>query len=533
MGDRKNIFRDFWFWPAMLAGGFFLMLTLWYGSGVNSAIFSYAAWVWKHYHLPPYVGAWDPSFPGIFFIHQLALELFGAGFFGFRLFDFVVQMSSLCMIFYLSRRLANASIAGFFAALSYGIYYFGLGSLESGEQEGFLLWLLLLTMVVSVGLKERGLLRAFLSGILLGLALTLQPIYGLCGPVFGVWFFRQGLRNRPGRVWVELGVFKFSWLLPALAIIFYYWRLGYPGRLFQAAVSFNWFFLRASDFSVFGAQPQWAMAITVVNYIFMQQPVVMFSALLAVLLAPKTLKDPETRSVYRVLSALIIIGLASYLIPGKYFPHQLTVFFGLLMVLSGAGLAGVGSELKNHDSGVRGGIFAGTFYLAIAGFMLLYINPKSVDFAALYSFGSLDRAHSAGNNFDAYYYRLAKQLKPVLQDKDEVEYFGWQPLLPYLLEKKIPSRFCSVPYLVMRSKDGETDPLQREWINEYSDAVIKARPRFFLISGNVPEWEMYNLKGPGLKQALHENFPELEKFWASNYLFKGRSGEIEVYELKP
>ena len=84
MEKPQSLLKDRFFWFSLLVGGFFLSLLLWLDFGPDQASFSYIAWVWKQYHLLPYIGAFDGDFPGIFIIHRLALELFGTSALGFQ-----------------------------------------------------------------------------------------------------------------------------------------------------------------------------------------------------------------------------------------------------------------------------------------------------------------------------------------------------------------------------------------------------------------------------------------------------------------
>ena len=145
---------------AILLGGFFLSLTLWYSFGMDQSLYSYGAWVWTHYHLPPYLGVFDQNFPGIFIIHRLAFAIFGESIIGFRVFDLLVQLSSLTMIFYLSKRLSGSGVAGFLSGVFYGIYYFGLGNFDTGQREAYILWLFLISLIAGVTLKKRAWSRA-------------------------------------------------------------------------------------------------------------------------------------------------------------------------------------------------------------------------------------------------------------------------------------------------------------------------------------------------------------------------------------
>jgi len=530
MEKRGTVLTDRYFWLAMVAAGFFLSLTLWFGFTMDQAIFNYVAWVWKEFQGPPYVAAWDHSFPGIFIIHRLVLEIFGPSFFGFRFFDFLVQLSSAGMIFYLSRKFSGSSPGGFFSALAYSIYYFGLGGLETGEREGFILWLLLSSLVLSIGLQGRVLLRSALVGLLLGFAFQLKPTFGLSWPVFGVWFWAQGIHKRPRAVLGELFIFSLACVLPSLLFALFYWRIGHFNDLYQAIIWFN-FHIYGSTTEAIRGLSRGMLTVAIANSFFLKEPAVLIFGGMGILLAWANRDRPEPQPFFRVLLALIAVGLSSFIIQAKFFPYHLIPFFGLMMIFAGSGIYWLARELKDQASGLKSRLDPAFFYLAVVLLLIAGINPKLLDSAAAYSFRSLDQAYSSGSSYDAYYYRAAKYMRSFISEQDRIEYFGWQPLLPYLLRKKLPSRFCCVHHLLMRQKNGRISELQEKWIQEYTSEVISARPRFFLVSDLVPGWEVFNLEYPSLKRALKEKFPELQNFLNQNYKLKTKLGEIEVYEL--
>jgi hypothetical protein len=140
----------------------------------------------------------------------------------------------------------------------------------------------------------------------------------------------------------------------------------------------------------------------------------------------------------------------------------------------------------------------------------------------------------------ADHYLAAQYLKPLLKRQDQVEVFSYHPLLALELKRKLPSRFCSVVNLLLRPRDGREKALQKKWRGEYSDAVIAARPRFFVISDPVfPKansnylFAVFNMPDDTLTQALSRQFPELERFLHENYRLLNKFNYTEIYELNP
>jgi 4-amino-4-deoxy-L-arabinose transferase-like glycosyltransferase len=173
------VLKDRFFWLSLLLGGFVLSFTLWFSMGADAGMLGYCSWVWVHYNLPPYVGCVTENFPGIFIIHWLILKIFGESVPGFRAFDFLVQLGSLMMIFYIARRLFQSGLAGFLGVLLYATYYYNLDYGFTGEREGFILCLTLVALIIHLALERRFLLRAGLVGLLVGFCFLIKPTAGL------------------------------------------------------------------------------------------------------------------------------------------------------------------------------------------------------------------------------------------------------------------------------------------------------------------------------------------------------------------
>jgi len=228
--------KDRWFWFSLLAGGLILLPTLWFNLTMDQSIYAYGAWVWKHYHLPPYIGTWDQNFIGIFLLQRLALELLGETVAGFRAFDLLVQLGTLAMIYYLSVKLSGERLAGFLADIFYSIYYYGLGSLHTGQREGFVFPLLLLSVIAGVVWEKRSWRSVMLAGLALGLAFQIKPFYGLAWPLFAGWIFFQRPERLGAWAWGQAVVSGLCFLAPTLLIVLYYAQGGWLKELYRATL---------------------------------------------------------------------------------------------------------------------------------------------------------------------------------------------------------------------------------------------------------------------------------------------------------
>ncbi len=531
----KIIFKDKWFWASIFCGGFFLALTLWYSFGMDQAICAYMAWVWKDQHLAPYLGSWDLTYPGIFVIYRLAMTLFGESILGFRIFDLIAQLLSLAMIYSLAKKLSGSQPAGFLSCLFYGIYYFGLGRWSAGNREVYVLWLFIASLLVSF--SWQGLRRAVAAGLLIGFAPLIKPPYGLAWLVLGIVFLTEGLRQKRKIPWRELAIYSVCCFLPAAIFILYYLELGRLNDLYRALIWYNFqIYLKLAALAT-GGDPYLKFS-SLVKLFLLEQPLLLFSAIFFL-----SFKAAERRAwdqgfkLFLAIVSLCLVSLIALVIQAKYFSYHLIPFWGLIAILSGPAFYRIGSRLKSPEPNLRNRLVSGFFYAAVILLMTLNIKPEQLSFAAKYCFRAVEPAYySRYESASDYalvsnYYLPAQYLKPLLKPRDQIEVFGVQPLLPFLLKKKIPSRFQNIQHLVYTPPGQTISDTQKQWIAEYTQAVIMARPRFFIVTDQQIPLSV-DLSQPTVQTALSEQFPELNRFLRENYSPLRKFGLTEIYRLQ-
>jgi len=533
MKDYKLI-RNKSFWFTLLCAGFVLSLTLWFDFGPDQAIYSYIAMVWKKYHLLPYVGAFAYNFPGTAILHRLVLEIFGNSMLGLRIFDFLGQSASLVMIYYLAFRLSGKGSAGFLAGMFYSIFYIGLNAFNTAQKDDFVLWFLLAAVCITLYLENWRWLGKILTGLLLGFAFLLKPTYGLTWPVLGIWFLVNEFKARPKLIWAELLAYSLSCLLPALVIILIYWQANQLKELYWSTIWYGFeIYAKIAPVSFPGRIIKGM--IFILYSLLNQTPLTLSAAGFGILFGIRNWRELKRRKEFSLVLLMMISAYISCWAQGRNNPYHHTPVLGFAFILSGAGWAWMGSQLENRGSIFLNKIFAWTLYLFLVVLMLAGLPGKQLKFFALYPYRGLERAYAHQEHiFDLEDQRAAAAyLKPLLRPEDQIEYLGWHPFLPYLLGKKIPTRFCAVSHLLMRHYDGQLRPRQVEWRKEFVSSIITARPRFFIISTYKPRGETMLLKNYDLKSVMENEFPELYRFFKENYRLVKLIGLIEIYELVP
>lgn len=480
--------------------------------------------MWRNYHLPPYIGSWDVNFPGIFIVHFLEQEIFGETIIGFRLFDFFFQLISLCFLYYLSKRVSGSSVAGFLSCLYFSIFYINEGFFV-GDRENYVFSFLLASVALGFLLEKRVFLRAVVVGLFLGFAFMIRPTFGLSLLIFGSWFLWEGLKNKNRFVvFVEALIFALSFSFIFLVFISLYLSRGYFNELKNLILYHLKIYTNTRPplayegvlFSFFN----------LLSSVFQKEPILVFSVILAIFVRSRA----QENKLFLILIFMIIMSLLSYLFQGGFAEYHLVPFWNFLMVLSGISWSWIGNQLKAR----RG--FSSLFYLSLIVLIILNLSPDRLEFVLRYGFRNFEKAYSSGlgSSLDkqlSYHYLTAEYLKPLLREDDKIEVFARTPLIPYLLKKKLPSRFSCVQHLVYSSVKKETSPLQRQWIIEYTSAVLSARPRFFIIT-DEPFVRNVSLSVPFVRQALIEKFPELVEFLKKNYKLRQKFGTVEIYEYE-
>jgi hypothetical protein len=521
----KAILRDKYFYAAFFIGAFILLLTLWFGIGVDAAEYSYCAQVWQHNHLPPYVGCMEKDWPGIFILHRVSL-LFGESALGFRIFDALFQLGCLVMIFYLAKRVSGLSIAGFLATTLYALYYYKLWFPMVGEREGFVLFFILLGIMGGLLFEKKVLLRAAFVGLVSGFVFLVRPAYGLVWPVFFIWFLHDGLDRKEGKTWLGLGVFILCCLMPSLLVIFYYFLIGHLRDLYELTVVFV--------FQVYSKLPQYVGAEnTGISMGYGAMPGFLLKEMLrenlpallgAVAGVPLvwTFGPKQERKILGVLLVMVAVSAISVIVQRGVWEYHRTVLWGFLIIFAGSGYGLALGKVKGQGSLARVSV-SGLLCLLLIGLVVLRIPGEVRGFATRYSFRPLKDAYMAQYPLPI---EAAEYMKLVMHPEDELYYFGNISMLPFLIGKKLGAPFPFTTHLFQTIPGRGLHPLQEQWKRQYVETFFKLKPRFFIYDDaclQCPE--------QSFRPVFAKNFPELSAALEKNYHLVKNFDKIEIYDM--
>jgi hypothetical protein len=535
MLDNQDLPGVFWkdkhLWALLFTGGFILLLTVWYGFSMDQAIFTYGAFLFKHYGAPPYLGIWDHNMPGIYIIHGLGLYLFGDSIFAVRLMDFLFQIGNIIMIYYLARRLSGAGTAGFLAGLCYSIYYFGLGMSDSTQREGYILFCILLGLILSLVWKDRVWLRAIFCGLFLGFTFLLKTVMGAVWLVFFAWYLLEGLGQKRKSVWLELALFCAMLALPTAVIAAYYWHVGGLSELYLDNFWYNYAVYAKLKYPARYIQLHF-FVVMLPWHLMVDQPLLLIPGCFGVIYG--LAGGSRERKLIAALAALMAIFAGLFFLQDKYSRYHLIAFTGLLSIFCGWTFQKLGSAI-GAAPGWKASWLRKSFY-ALTAVILIFQYPAEISYSLDYAFRNPERGYLKGMELPGdkitaqMHYQAARGISRFLQKGDTIGFYGMYPLIPFLLKKPLPSRHCSIQQMVYMPVNGKITINQLRWRQEYIESTIRARPTYFILA-NTDLGLPTDVPSNNLKDALVQDFPELNAFLQANYSRVANFGLTELYRL--
>ena len=497
----------------------FLLLIplLWYGLGEDQGLYSYSAWVWRNWGHAPYAYCFDQNFPGIFLIHYFVQSVFGESVTAFRFFDLIWQTATALMVYLVTAKIFKKSISGLLASAFYSISYVNLGPWNTGQRDGFLLltYLICFWLFMEEKQEKRALIRALISGLLLGFAFMLKPVAAIAGLIFLALIFKTEKRK-----YLSSLVFLAACPLPMLLVIAYYWRIGALKDMYEALILFN--FKVYSSALVFDLKGM-INGITLKSYLLSNCLILLGGILLYI----QRKKIPDDSRVYATWLLLIFLGsYLGYLAQSKYYFYQQAPVWGLLCLLGAGGWSLTIDFIdEKWPIQIKTRTFIITFLLILCTIFLikpfiheylvkaLRVSPREGQ--RLYPF--YDVCLQAGNYVDAH-------SKP----GDKLQVWGGGAIVNYLARKESPSRFSSTLYFILRPGPNRRAPLQKNFGQELLDAARKDPPLYFIVE--LLPHPVFGIESD--KQVLVADYPEIWAFVTANYSLETKISFMEIYRRK-
>jgi len=518
--DSQSKDRAFLF-LSLVVSFLILLPLLWYGFGADQGIFSYSVWIWRKFGQAPYTYVFDQAFPGIFLIHYFVQAVIGESVTSFRVFDLAWQSATAAVIYLVTFSIFKNRLAGLLASIMYSFFCLELGPWNSGQRDGFLtlLYLLSFWLLTRQEAARKILWQPILAGFLIGFAFLIKPTAALLALVFMVMIFKNARPRLPA-----ISAFCFSCALPSLAVIIYYWRLDGLKDLYQVLFEFN--------AEIYAGSMIMPLSLAVKGIILMRlwsgNLGILIGALLLALFWKKVRVGNGSGCFWLLL--IFLAAYAGYIAQGKYFIYQQAPVWGLLCLFSGAGWAET-FELLAAKTGAskRAGAFAASVLIILLAVSLF--NLELLKFLSQ----ALPLKPSQGQKVFTYYKfcaLAADYVRVRAAPQDKVQVWGNEALINFLAKRRAPTRFPQTFPLLLKPKQHGKNAFQKGLAEQFLESLKKDPPVYFLVA-NEP------YLGFGInstKRVLIDDYPQVwdfinEKYWPE-YQMRYPDGGIEFYRIK-
>ena len=504
---------DWYCVSAIVGAAVILLVTLLLPLGFDNDVYQSMAWALYAYHGLPYLASWDMNFPGIVFIHWASIALFGSSDFGFRLFDYLVQIVFAAMYFRLLRRWLSP-FESLVAVVVYAVgYVHGAWGIE-GQRDAFAVFFLVASALVLFRMRERvpGGWSAVTLGVLSSAAILIRPTYGLFAIVLAALVWSLNTR------WQHVLSYLFGHvMLWTFFLVPYALTDGGISQFYHSTISFN--------LDIYSR-------IRVGNGVFsMSNLVYWILALLGLVLPARCPTRYEKRNIERFDRKFMVLfamcAIISPMVMGKYFTYHLLAAQTILIPLACVGL------LKTLDYVP----WRNARHVAIAASLV-------VPLGLLYP-RHLIRYYASGlHSGEPLHYTYAKVLSDSLfglaaQEEAvryldariggsaKVEYVTLFPALSWRLGHPTATRFTTIVPLARAS---EAPPLYvKVWQKEFIDSIQSAKPSYVILSRSHEWWPFVH----AYADSVAHQIPGFDEMLATRYQLDTVIRGFELYRLRP
>ncbi|WP_157994793.1 hypothetical protein [Paracoccus tegillarcae] len=444
----------------------------------DQSLFDYIAWsrLQGDYY---YVGVAEQNWPGMMFIHEIGIRIFGVAFWTFHAFDFVLlQILTGAGMLLLYR--ARFRIAPWVFLLLYPAVYVTAGWWMAGQRDIVAMGLLVAAAALTLPAVSRdsdGFAACFLSGAVIFLAVITRPTYLTFLALLmllELGLFLTG-QQRFKRASLRALMMFTGFALPLGLLILQGQRIGALDDFYQQTILFN----------IEGYQvPQSRMRLFEPMFVLLTKSWHWITLLAAVGVALWLWTKGLSRALILILGLFATI-LISYFVQNKGFGYHLGGLLTLFCLLVGVSFDRVGeAAMQARTSSARllnGGLLLGMALLAAAGTgkKILGTAPDMSGDQA-YVLAPNDEL-SDGPDWDEISQVVAMIKSETTQD-DHILQWGRDFSIPFLAERRSSIRFVSTPALdVMTPSFSGYDA----WLDEVTRDLVDKRPAFIIVTKEV------------------------------------------------
>ena len=491
--------------------------TLTYRMGLDHGVFAYMGaelldgrW--------PYVGTWDHAFPGLVFLHGLEIFAFGKSIAMFRLFDLLVQLTTVALVYRIAR-VVTGGTGAYLAAAIYALIYQGWGPWNTAQREGFgMPFVLLGYWLCLTAERRRAVVTAGGIGLALGFAALIKPTLLTLGLFYAPLIRRLDRAAVRPVLAAALGL-----LAPCAGVLIVYWAMDALVPLYEACIAYQ---AQVYVHRLRGDDPLWLYWLSKLRRLGGH-------TLGLALVVPLFLAwGPARRQRVMLFLGYLGAGFAVF-VQGTFAGYHHLPGLAIGSILVGT-LFSQAVTVVVRDSAVRVGGLRITTRLLLAQAVIVAALPfywERERLADLLGFRFLAPPRAGefriGTVFDfTESYDVARYLRERTDPGDAIQVWGHESLVYYLAERDAASRFQTSNPLVMRVPGQPITPMQRRWREEFLRDVAARRPRYIaVVTGDAWWWA----PGERTSEQLLDDFPEWDSFIRDGYVPDGRVGRFLVY----
>ena len=454
--------------------------------------------------------------------HALALVLFGHNMTAIRWLDLLITIGvaaglvSFCWLTFRSRAIALCTVFLFVSS------YFALDYWNTAQTDGWTLLPTVLSMLGVVLLNREGdrISGSFcaglllVSGMLIGVAVFYKYTVGLILPAACLTLFLGGTGRarilRPALVGTGFGIV-------CLGVLVWLHASGAWEGFLDSQIRLNKVYAGVRSGPAESAQ-------RFLRVLYSMWPPLCSLSVLALVLAGvrrKKLRSAEAGGLILV-GGWVIAALASPVVQGKYFAYHLLPLLAPMAILAGWGLVCLWEIFATHLRRTSGAVLCVVAVLALT-FSFTHFAKWQQGIQILSGQTALREYWRTSKRFEYPDFALrddlalAQFLEDRIQDGDRVNIWGFEPLVNFLVDAPLVSRFLySYPCV-----EGSGLPQFRA---EYIEALRRDPPEFFVVQrGDAVPHSTGHARD---SYTTFENFEELKALIERKYRLIGSAGRV-------
>lgn len=493
---------------ALLLLGIFAVLvgivSLWWPFGWDAGIFTWVGDTIRHGGLP-YRDAWDQKGPFSFYTYALlqGLDPSGDTMWPLRALDLVLVVAAAAAMVDIVRRLVPGT-AGLWAAIVLVLGHYVTDFWNTAQPDGWIAFLSTIGMALLLRPDfEEKWWPGIASALLMGIGMLQKPTFAVLIPLPALAVLL--LRARPMRWRLErAGAYTAVALLPMLAGILWFWRLGILSSVVEGYLLLNLEIARALVGGVGRAVP-W----TLYRGLETRMALVIPAAIVG--LAWLWRADRRAALLLGAWSLGALLGIASQ---RRYWAYHWHPVYWSLGPLAAVGFVVLARQLGGAARGVAGALLVRSSVAMLVFVLVLPLQVHVRDWLGLVS-GRLSRQEYLDQFEEGQIdiveddIALAAYLKQHSRPSDRV--FVWDsPLANALADRRTPGRVGFFVALVLPKANGRgvvpLGPIQRRLREEFLASLDDSSTRYVAVTRDA-------LIGrePMLRKGLPTLFPEFDE----------------------